>query len=44
VTTIVVTHRESTLRACDRILVVENGTVSETFIDRVTLDELDDRS
>jgi ABC-type multidrug transport system fused ATPase/permease subunit len=44
VTTIVVTHRESTLRACDRILVVENGTVTETTVDRVTPDQLDDRN
>ncbi|MDA3025564.1 MAG: ABC transporter ATP-binding protein [Actinomycetota bacterium] len=28
VTTIVVTHRDSTLRACDRVLRVENGSVS----------------
>jgi ABC-type multidrug transport system fused ATPase/permease subunit len=44
VTTIVVTHRESTLRACDRIFVVENGTVTETTVDRVTPDQLDDRN
>ena len=28
VTTVVVTHRESTLRACDRVVRVENGSVS----------------
>jgi ABC-type multidrug transport system fused ATPase/permease subunit len=44
VTTIVVTHRESTLRACDRILAVENGSVTETTADRVTPDQLDDRN
>jgi ABC-type multidrug transport system fused ATPase/permease subunit len=44
VTTIVVTHRESTLRACDRILLVDNGTVVETTVDRVTPDQLDDRN
>jgi ABC-type multidrug transport system fused ATPase/permease subunit len=44
VTTIVVTHRESTLRACDRILLVDNGTVAETTVDRVTPDQLDDRN
>ena len=43
VTTIVVTHRESTLRACDRILLVDQGTVIETTADRVTPDQLDDR-
>ena len=43
VTTIVVTHRESTLRACDRIFVVDQGTVIETTADRVTPDQLDDR-
>ena len=43
VTTIVVTHRESTLRACDRILLVDRGTVIETTADRVTPDQLDDR-
>ena len=44
VTTIVVTHRESTLRACDRILLVDNGAVRETTADRVTPDQLDDRN
>lgn len=43
VTTIVVTHRESTLRACDRILGVDQGSVIETTADRVTPDQLDDR-
>ena len=43
VTTIVVTHRQSTLRACDRIFVVDQGTVIETTVDRVTPDQLDDR-
>ena len=43
VTIIVVTHRESTLRACDRILFVDQGKVTETTIDRVTPDQLDDR-
>jgi len=41
VTTIVVTHRESTLRACDRIFLVEGGTVTETTADRVTREQLD---
>ena len=43
VTTIVVTHRDSTLRACDRIFLVDHGTVVETTVDRVTPDQLDDR-
>ncbi|MDA3029487.1 MAG: ABC transporter ATP-binding protein [Actinomycetota bacterium] len=42
VTTIVVTHRESTLRACDRIFLVDQGTVTETTAERVTPDQLDD--
>jgi ABC-type multidrug transport system fused ATPase/permease subunit len=44
VTTIVVTHRESTLRACDRIFVVDDGRVTETTPDRLTPDQLDDPS
>lgn len=44
VTIIVVTHRESTLRACDRVFLVDRGTVTETSIDQVTFDQLDSRS